>query len=303
MQFFSRQFCHSKSRNSSLDLSCLVLNIWDCPRTFFWILPIDAHLLLSTIDLELGIHSWSRSASLTTTSLISRKSDTTHPSTISNAMGALYTPRQVAAISVGSSLGALLIAFAIAVFAFFQYRKRKAKCVPTQVSPVSTGPPKPPAAELVSMKPAEGVGWTKQVHISSHGGIVGAVGSLIGIPQHLAPENMSYFVGRLSDHIDDHVLRFYKHTSVDGIRVDDLSTGLNSDDLSQNLREYKTRRNLIRQHIAQQILPSTSPLCEPELALLPLECVKLLRTMSSLERADSMLGNSAIRFGKSRSNI
>lgn len=116
------------------------------------------------------------------------------------------------------------------------------------------------------------------------------------LPQKSSAE-LSFFALILMDHIAEHVERFYNHTQEDSIKVADLSTGLDSDDLSQLLSEPKTRKDVIRRYLAQQILPSISPICEPELALLPLEFVRLLRTVSFQERDDnSTFGKSMNRY-------
>lgn len=199
--------------------------------------------------------------------------------------GKRYTPRQVAAISVGTALAVLLLALVIAVFAFFEYRKRKARCVLTLASPGLTAPLDNPRPVLSPINPADNMSRAKELNISHNLGPVHDIATWINLALSKGFSDLPNLFKHLRYDIKDYVAVYHSDTPVDRIMVADLSTGLNSDDLNRALSHPITKNEVICQYFAQQLLPSISPFCDPDLALLPLECVKLLRSMHTVPRA------------------
>ena len=178
----------------------------------------------------------------------------------------LYTPAQVAGISVGSSVGVLCLSV---IIPWLLGGRNKHGNEPQRQSG-DEAPQQMPGLTVdtqhKSPQPDKPTPLPSPIH------------HLIHLPEPIYEDELRLQASTLNHWIQDHVYEFYDDIPRERFVRKELSAGLTETNLEKVLNDRTRWTLLVRQYIAQQLLASLSPFSEPEIALLPIEWIRLIRS-------------------------
>ena len=184
--------------------------------------------------------------------------------TTANSEHRVYTAAQVAGISVGSSIGALILSFAV-FLSFYRRKKSKLKA------------PRKPGSESHWLAPETGPTHTSPAQKITQPTSL-SIAEVTHLPRRIYDDELGLQASILKTSITNFVYNYYEKMPAKDVKRTDLSTGLSERHLETVLQSQRHRPLIVRQYLAQQLIASVFPFCEPELALLPTAWVDLLRS-------------------------